>query len=74
MASVPADGEVMRASAKSQRAGASSRRVTRRSAAAIEGAERHVKVQRRKSDDAFHAVQSPGTTLPLAGSVRSGVE
>ena len=74
MASVPADGEVMRASANSQRAGASSRRATRRSAAAIEGAERQVKVQRRKSAEALQAVQSPGTTLPLAGSVRSGVE
>ena len=33
-----------------------------------------VNVQRRKSRDAFHAVQSPGTTVPVTGSVRSGVE
>ncbi len=48
-------------------------RTTRRNAAAIEGADLQLKVQRLKSDDAFHAVQSPGTTAPVMGSVRRGV-
>ena len=74
MTSVAAEGAEMRASWKSQRACASCSRVTRRSAAAIDGAERHVNVQRRKSEEAFQAVQRPGLTAPVAGSVRSGVE
>jgi len=49
-------------------------RTTRFNAAAIEGADRQLKVQRLKSGDAFHAVHSPGTTAPVAGSVRKGVE
>jgi hypothetical protein len=39
----------------------------------MDGAERHVNVQRRKSAEADHAVHSPGTTAPVAGSVLSGV-
>jgi hypothetical protein len=72
---VEASAEIDSACAKSQCAGASRNRATRRRAAAIEGAEPlQVKTQRRKSRDAFQAVQSPGTTVPVAGSVRSGVE
>jgi hypothetical protein len=69
-----ADGAVIfEAPAKSQRAGAAGSRATRRSAAAIEGADVHVKVQRLKPADACHALQSPGTTAPVTGSVRRGV-
>ena len=75
MVKVVASAEIASVCAKSQCAGASRNRATRRRAAAIDGAELlHVKTQRRKSRDAFHAVQSPGTTAPVAGSVRSGVE
>lgn len=64
---------ICEAPAKSQRAGAAGSRTTRRSAAAIEGADAHLKVQLLKPADACHAVQSPGTTAPVTGSVRRGV-
>src|SRR2546422_1916440 len=70
---VAVSAEICVASANSQRDGASFRRTTRRNAAAIEGAELQVKLQSRKSVEAFHAVQSPGATAPVTGSVRSGV-
>jgi hypothetical protein len=73
MTKAVADGAETRASTNSQRAGEFNC-TTRRSAAAIDGAERHVKLHSRKSADALHAVQSPGTTAPVTGSVRRGVE
>lgn len=59
---------------KIQLEGASESFATRRSAAAIAGADRHVNVQRRNPSDDFQPLQSPGTTAPETGSVRSGVE
>src|SRR5438093_3542463 len=70
---VAVSAEILVASAKSQRDGASFSRATRRNAAAMEGAALHVKVQSRKSGDAFQALHSPGATAPVAGSVRRGV-
>src|SRR5205807_9503776 len=70
---VAVSAEILVASAKSQRDGASFSPTTRCNAMAIEGAALHVNAQSRKSGEAFHAVQSPGTTAPVAGSVRSGV-
>ena len=75
MTSTESDGAAIRsAPAKSHLPGARCNRTTRLNAAAIEGADRQVKVHLLKSGDAFHAVQSPGTTAPVTGSVRSGVE
>jgi hypothetical protein len=75
MTSVESDGAAMRsAPANSHRAGARSNRATRLNAAAIEGADRQLKVHLLKSGDDFHALQSPGTTAPVTGSVPSGVE
>ena len=66
-------GTATRTPAKSQRSGAPRRRSTRRSAAAIDGALRHVKVHVRNWSLAAQALQRPGATAPVAGSVRSGV-
>jgi hypothetical protein len=68
-----ADEAATRASAKSQRAGAAWRSLSRRSVAAIDGADAQWKIHRRKPSVARHDVQRPATTVPVAGSVRSGV-
>src|SRR5206468_10240126 len=70
---VELSAEILVAAANSQRDGASFNPTRRRRPAAMEGAELQVNVQSRKSGDAFHAEQRPGTTAPVAGSVRSGV-
>jgi hypothetical protein len=67
-------GAAMRAPSKSQRSGAVGRCCTRRSAAAIAGAFRHVNVHVRKSPLAAQPLQSPATGSPVAGSMRSAVE
>src|ERR671935_1267650 len=62
-----ADGAATRAPVKSRRSGAARRRCTRRSAAAIAGAPRHVNVHVRKSALAAQALQRPGVTASVTG-------
>src|SRR5207248_10906496 len=63
-----------RAAAKSQCAGALLSLATRLTAAAMAAVARQRKRHDLKSGDAVHALHSPGTTAPVTGSVRSGVE
>ena len=64
---------IVRAEAKSHRAGVAESRPTRRSSAAICRAARHRNVHDRKPFAACQSVHRPGTRRPVA-SVRSGVE
>jgi hypothetical protein len=66
-------GAEISAAANSQCSGPSRSRPTRRSPAAIDGAERHVNVQIRKSALADQPLHRQERTAPVAGSMRSGV-